>query len=59
MIKQLRTIWILIFMLCNLSLKGVDETYTAGGWVTVKSVSSGKYEVVCNLLYNVTGFKNQ
>ena len=47
-----------LFIFC-LPLKGVDETYTAGGWVTVKSVSSGKYEVVCNLLYNVSGYKNQ
>ncbi len=36
----------------------MDETLTAGGWVTVKSLSSGKYEVICNLLYNVSGYKS-
>jgi hypothetical protein len=59
MIKQLRTIWILIFLLfTQQQLKAVDETLTAGGWVTVKSLSSGKYEVICNLLYNVDGYKS-
>ncbi|GDX50596.1 hypothetical protein LBMAG26_14550 [Bacteroidota bacterium] len=54
-----RLLLFFILFIFSLPLKGVDETYTAGGWVTVKSVSSGKYEVVCNLLYNVSGYKNQ
>ena len=51
---------LLIFLssLTSLPLKGVNEKFTSGGWVSVKRVDSSKFEITCNLLYTVSGAKN-
>jgi hypothetical protein len=56
MIKQLRTIWILIFMLC--AQQGFSQPHglqTVGGWVEVKSLGNAKYQVDCQLLTTMSG----
>ena len=53
-----RILLILILFVFSIPAKGIDEDRTAGGWVTVKALPSSKYEVVCNLLYCVDGYKN-
>jgi hypothetical protein len=56
MIKQLRTIWILIFMLC--AQHGYSQSYgkhTVGGWVEVTYLGNAKYQVDCQLLITLCG----
>ena len=56
MIKELRTVLILIFMLC--AQEGYSQTYgahTVGGWVEVTPLGNGKYQVDCQLLTSLAG----
>ncbi len=56
MIKQLRTIWIWIFMLCvQQGFSQSNGGYTVGGWVEVTPLGNGKYQVDCQLLTTVSG----
>jgi hypothetical protein len=60
MIKQLRTIWILIFMFCvqqGYSQQGYSQQgiYTVGGWIEVTPLGNAKYQVDCQLLTTVSG----
>jgi hypothetical protein len=59
MIKQLRSIALFIILFSSFStLKGVNEKFTSGGWVSVKRLDNSKFEITCNLLYTVSGKKN-
>ncbi len=57
MIKQLRTIWILIFMFC--AQQGYSQSAgtvnTIGGWIEVTPLGNAKYQVDCQLLMSLGG----
>ena len=57
MIKPLRTIWILIFLL--FAQKGYSQSAgtvnTIGGWIEVTPLGNAKYQVDCQLLTTVSG----
>jgi hypothetical protein len=58
MIKQLRIIWILIFMLC--AQKGYSQSTagtvnTVGGWIEVTPLGNAKYRIDCQLLMSLGG----
>jgi hypothetical protein len=56
MIKQLRSIWIFIFMLCaQQAYSQSQELHTVGGWIEVIPLGNGKYQVDCQLLTTVSG----
>ena len=55
MIKQLRTIWILIFMFCVQQGYSQQGIYTVGGWIEVTPLGNAKYQVDCQLLTTVSG----
>ena len=55
MIKQLRSIWILIFMLCVQQGYSQQGIYTVGGWIEVTPLGNAKYQVDCQLLTTVSG----
>jgi len=57
MIKQLRTIWILIFMLCaQLAYSQSNgRINTVGGWIEVTPLGNAKYRVDCQLLTALGG----
>ena len=55
MIKQLRTIWIWIFMLCVQQGYSQQGIYTVGGWIEVTPLGNAKYQVDCQLLTPVSG----
>lgn len=56
MIKQLRTIWILIFMFC--AQQGYSQSQgvcTVGGWIEVTPLGNAKYRIDCQLLATLSG----
>jgi hypothetical protein len=56
MIKQLRSIWIWIFMLC--AQQGYSQShgvYTVGGWIEVTPLGNAKYRIDCQLLTTLSG----
>jgi hypothetical protein len=57
MIKQLRTIWILIFMLyAQLAYSQSNGTVnTVGGWIEVTPLGNAKYRIDCQLLMALGG----
>jgi hypothetical protein len=56
MIKQLRSIWILIFLCCSQqAYSQSQELHTVGGWIEVTPLGNGKYQVDCQLLTTVSG----
>ncbi len=55
MIKQLRTILILIFVLCVQQGYSQQGMYTVGGWIEVTPLGNAKYQVDCQLLTTVSG----
>jgi hypothetical protein len=56
MIKQLRSIWILIFVYCSQqAYSQSQELHTVGGWIEVTPLGNGKYQVDCQLLTTVSG----
>jgi len=57
MIKQLRTIWILIFMLCaQLTYSQSNgRMNTVGGWIEVTPLGNAKYRVDCQMLTTFGG----
>jgi len=56
MIKQLRTIWIFIFMLCaQFGYSQANGINTVGGWIEVTPLGNAKYRVDCQLLMTFSG----
>ena len=55
MIKQLRTILILIFMLCVQQGYSQQGMYSVGGWIEVTPLGNGKHQVDCQMLTTVSG----
>ena len=57
MIKPLRTIWILIFLL--FAQKGYSQSAgtvnTIGGWIEVTPLGNAKYRIDCQLLMSLGG----
>jgi hypothetical protein len=56
MIKQLRTLWVLLcFGFCQLAISQSYGSNTVGGWIEITPLGSSKYQVDCQLLTTLSG----